>query len=298
MLDTAPDVAAFYSLIRYVADPLRDEPINIGMAMATPEGDWSRFSVQAPKTRLWAMGRRHDVEQIDRWAALVRDRYEVKGYRGLFDEVGRLSPALLKEWSRDFGASIRLSEPRIAVDSSLDRLWDDLFRTLVRGGARTFASQSQLLTAEQRQPRRVDERGVLIEEFLTAARRWPTFDSSLLHRDAHFEGLRASHLADLAIVNGHLTGIVQVLPMVHGTEADVITRRALLVEAAVDVDVSVAKLGVYDDPPPERKGLLEETQAVFEELSGGRRIQLVPRRRFDSLEKTLALVLFPELTGG
>lgn len=290
-----PDLTAFYSIVRFVADPLRDEPINIGLVMASADGEWSRFAVQVPKTKLWAMNRRGDVDQIERWANLVRDQYESDGYRGLFNKAGRFDPALMREWAETFGASLRLSEPRVAVDASLDQLWDDLFASLVRG-RRSYVTTSDVPNIRTLRPRTArEEQKAVIDHFLQAAMSWPTFDEGLLRRDTTFDGVRATHLADLAILNGHLTGVIQVLPIVHGSDAEVITKRALLLEAALDVAPSVVKLAIHDDPPDDRRELLEETRSVIQEYPIDRRVSLIPTRRFERLEAQLGRVLFPEL---
>jgi hypothetical protein len=298
-----PEVVAYYSVVRYVPDQFRDEPINVGLVMATADGEWSRFRVLVPKTRLWAIGRRDDVDAVERWARIVEATYTTRGYRGVFGEFGQLNVETVREWSNTFGASIRLSEPRVAVDSTVEQLWAQLFAALVRGRT-TDDPMDGLLTARRasrqvRRPRdaRAEQRQV-ISEFVTAARAWPTFDPRLLLPDATFEGLRATHLADLALRNGHLTGIVQVLPVASGTVGEVITKRALLLEAALDVAPSVAKLAVYLDPPAERRELLEETLAVIGQYPGEGEVTPVPARNFDDLEPRFGRVLFPELLRG
>jgi hypothetical protein len=89
--------------------------------------------------------------------------------------------------------------------------------------------------------------------------------------------------------------VAQALPLVYGTEPEVIQTRALLVDAAVDLPEEVLKIGLYDDPPPERIALLDGTREIFAEIGAGREVQLVPRRRFDQLGPTFEGRFFPEL---
>lgn len=290
MLDTrnARDRIAYYSVLRYVADPLRDEAVNVGLFLVSEGADWARFAAHIPRDRLRSLGRRADAEQVEEWTNSLRLRFDVEGPRSLLGPEGRLSVNALREWSDEFGGSLRISEPRVAIDPDLEVLWRDLYGTLVKASKRRAlgvegASQRVLVARERRD---------VVNAFVATVRAWPTFDQSYLKLDARFDGSRAPHFADLAIVNGRVKAIAQVLPLVHGTEREVVTSRALLVEAAVDLAPEVVKLGLYDDPPDERRDLLEATSAVILEIAE-RNVVLVPTRQFYDLDHRFALTLFP-----
>ena len=70
---------AYYSVLRYVADPFRDEPVNVGLFLVTEDGSWSRFRAHPPKTKLRNLNRRNDVERIERWAANLREVLDLEG---------------------------------------------------------------------------------------------------------------------------------------------------------------------------------------------------------------------------
>jgi Protein of unknown function (DUF3037) len=279
---------AFYSVLRYVPDPLRDEPINVGLFLVAEDNDWARFEVQVPRTRLTAISRRGDAERIEDWAAQTKARFDLDGLQGLFRDRERLSRELLASWAEDYAASLRLTEPRVAVDSDLDRLWGQLFGRLVRSTTQRGTGPSGSRAESSKR-----EKKDLVKAFVDAARKWPTFDPARLRYSLKFDGNHASHLTDLAVLNGQLTGIAQALPLGHGTESEVITSRALLLDAAVDLDLSIVKLGLYRDPPQVRRDLLLETTAVFNEAGARRNVKLIPARNFDSLERRFALTLFP-----
>jgi hypothetical protein len=90
--------------------------------------------------------------------------------------------------------------------------------------------------------------------------------------------------------------IAQAIPFAHGTEVEVIERRSLIVDAALDLPQAVLKFGIYDDPPAHRADLLESTSTFFRGLSRGHRVELYPRRDFEALIERVAPVLFPEAT--
>jgi len=282
-----PERVAYYSLLRFVPDALRDEPINVGLFLVSEDGDWARFDARVPKTRLASVNRRSEADRIEEWASVLRERFEAEGYPGLFNDRERLTRAVLDEWAQSFSATLRISEPRVAVERDLDRLWQELFSRLVR-----TARQTGSLAGHEAPPLSApaEKRGV-VREFVNVARRWPTFDHTRLRYNRSFTGRYASHFADLAILNGHVTGIMQAIPLSAGSPYEIVATRAMLLEAAVDLDADVAKLALYRDPPPEKRDLLVQTTSVINEA--GRGIKLVPSRSFGALEAQLANTLFP-----
>lgn len=283
----APDRVAYYSILRFVPDPLRDEPINVGLFIVSEDGEWARFDVHVPKTRLIAVNRRSDAERIEEWARTLKEQFDVGGLRGLFDDRGRISRSVLDEWAQSFSASLRVTEPRVAVEQDLDVLWVELFKRLVRVGSR----REPAAAADRRRIGATTEKREIVRAFVGAAKRWPTFDPTRLHYGKSFEGRKAAHFADLAIVNGHVTGIMQALPLAAGSAYEVISTRALLLDAAVDLDPDVVKLALYRDPPSDRRDMLAETRSIL--VDARRSIRLVSTRSFDSLAPQLANTLFP-----
>lgn len=278
---------AYYSILRFVPDPLRDEPINVGLFAVSDDGEWARFDASAPRARLRAIRRRDDAERIEEWAASLKERFDVGGHRGLFDDRGHISREVLDEWSQSFSAALRVTEPRVAVETDLDALWTDLFDRLVRVPARGHAQPA-------REAGRISagvERRQVVRAFVKTAERWPTFDSTRLQYSLPFRGRSASHYADLAIVNGHITGVMQALPLASGNQWEIVSTRAMLIDAAVDLDKAVVKLALYRDPPSDRTDLLLQTKSVLQEARHG--IRLVSSRAFDRLESELGNTLFP-----
>jgi hypothetical protein len=108
-----------------------------------------------------------------------------------------------------------------------------------------------------------------------------------------FPGVRAHHHVDVAVLNGTVTAVAKVLPITQGSERDLIVARALLIDASIDLADEVVKLGVYEDPPPERADMLEETRSLLDQL-GAANVELIPRQDFVLLEARFSLLFFPD----
>jgi hypothetical protein len=105
--------------------------------------------------------------------------------------------------------------------------------------------------------------------------------------------MNASHRADIAFTNGQLQAVGQVLPIRYGDEDDIGTARALLADAALDLDPGVLKFAIHDDPDQERADVLVRTRAVLAELPDDRQVRFISPDAFDSLEAELSTRLLP-----
>jgi hypothetical protein len=283
----SPRHVAWYSVLRYVADVVRDEEVNVGLFLISADGGWARFRTHAPKTKLGALNRRPDAERIEAWERGLREAYRLEGGDVLMPAEGLLSHSDLAKWAKEFGGALRVTEPRVTAGKNLEDLWQTLFRRYV--GRQSTAPKA---TLERLAPSGPAERKRLSQALLKEMRSWENFDKSLVRRDVPFRGDRLSHLADLAVGNGQVSAIAQALPFVGGTDSEIITTRALLVEAAIDLPQHVVKLGLYDDPPVDRMDTFKDTLTFLDGLD--RDIELVPRREFGSLRQRFAPMLFPD----
>lgn len=283
----------YYSVVRFVADPSRDEAVNVGLVLVAEGGTWAKFRWKVPKTRLSAMGRRGDVDIIERWADTVASLYEVDGDPG-YSRSGRLDLQTLRDWASEFAGSVRVTPPRVAIEGNFESLFGDLYRRYV--GRVSGPAVAETAAALSRAPvTGAAEKRTLITAMVKTMSRWHAFDRTRIVRDRPFRGRRLTHVADIAIVNQTVSAIVQAVPFVHGSESEVIHTRALLVDAAVDLPKRVVKIALHDDPPADRVEWLAATRGLFEEV--GRGLQLVPRYRFDQLGPRFEGRFFPELDG-
>jgi hypothetical protein len=285
-----PGTVGYYSVLRFVPVPTRDEAINIGLLLVGEGGTWAKFRWKVPRTRLGAAGFRENIDAIERWAETISNSYELDGEAG-FSRPGRLDVNTLRTWASEFGGLLRLTAPRVAIDGDLEGLFVDLFRRYV---GRSRREETAVALAEVARPvTGASEKREIVRALLQTMERWHAFDSRRVVRDQPFAGSTSSHVADVAIVNHTVTAVAQAIPFVHGSESEVIQTRALLVEAAVDLPEPVVKIGLHDDPPADRIEWLTSTQNLFLSVGGG--LQLLPRRQFDQLGPRFEARFFPEL---
>jgi hypothetical protein len=286
---TAERTLGYYSFLRYVGDPLRDEAINVGLFLVSGDGRWARFGPHVTKQRIEAIGHADDIATINRWIADLVEAYDLRGDRGLLGEPVNRDGLL--DWAHNAGGMLRLTEPRVALDHDMEALWRNLWRRYIRRGrgpdlGDRRAPTVPTLTGAQ-------EREMLVNDFVTAASSAPNFDPSRISKREQFRGTRLYHVADIAIRNGEVAAVGQAIPFVHGSELEVIERRALIVDAALDLPREIEKFAIYEDPPPEKADVLNSTRRFFGELGPNHRIEMYPSRRFDELVAQMAPRLFP-----
>lgn len=285
---SASDVTVgHYSILRYVPDPVRGEVVNIGLFLVDGTGEWARFDGDVPRGILRSMRRTNEASDLEEWIARVKRLYAPAGPRPLLDAPGRIDPETLAEWAREFGGTLQLTPPAPAIGDSLDDLWDELYSGLVLRSRHS----SEPLVAEARHFTAWDERDSLTSALIGTMRQWPNFDRERVQRNEIFQGRKARHHVDVAVLNGHVTAVVKALPMVHGTEPDIIAARALILDAAVDLGNEVVKLGMHDPPPPGREDLLVETRSLLTDYD----VVVVARDEFPRLEAEFAGLFFPHV---
>jgi hypothetical protein len=291
ILRDVPNAVGYYSLLRFVPDPIRGEGVNIGLFLTDSEGRWARLETRSARAAIRAVGTAADIDRIERWVQGVREQFHVFGDEGLLAPPGRISPEVLAEWAHSFGGGMQVGEPRVAVGESLPVLWDQLFNRLVvrRAQPREAPVGQQVMVQTA-----ADERRLLVAELETQVRRWPNFDAAVFRLNSVFRGNHAEHITDVAFVNHQVRAVANVIPVAHGDVVDVIRARALLADAALDLDAAVTKLALVDEPEPDRDAMLEEVAAVFNELPAGHRPSIVSRANFGQLEQQFGQTLFVE----
>ena len=285
----------YYSLLRYVPDPVRDEAVNIGLFVVDEAAEWARFEAEVPRSLLRAMRRGNDAEEIQRWIDRTRDLFAAVGERPLVPGEAAIDVGVLRDWANDFGGALRVTSPQPVVGEALEEMWGRLYATLVsrRGGPRSPAVPEE---PGVRSPSAEQERKRVANALLRGMQRWQNFDQRRVTTGGVFSGQSARHHADVAILNGSVTAVAKVLPVVNGSEQDVIGARALLIDAALDLAQGVVKLGIYEEPPADQVEMLAETRSLLEKLDLAN-VELIRREDFDSLESRFSHLFFPEHRG-
>lgn len=287
-----PDAVGYYSLLRYVPDPVRDEAVNVGLFLVDEGGSYARFDGEIPRGVLRGMRRSKEVGALEQWIDQTKNVYAPVGETSLVPAAGAIDKDLLVRWSAEFGASLRVTAPTLATGQSMAALWGELYGRLVsrQGGP---PPRVEALQVAKPPPHSTagEERDRLASALVRTMQRWPNFDSERIHLQGLFPGRKARHQADVAVLNGSVTAVAKALPIVHGTEQDHIAARALLLDAAFDLPDEVVKLAIFDLPPPERAGLLDETRSVLGDYPN---TLFVARPQFPALEDRFADRFFPE----
>lgn len=107
-----------YSIVRYVPDPLREERVNVGVALVAEDGSFARCRFLHNWSRVRGFGAedisflKEFAADLEREMARTADLFEPRGFEA--DCLG----AYAANWAN----SIQLSEPRASVADDLDAL--------------------------------------------------------------------------------------------------------------------------------------------------------------------------------
>jgi hypothetical protein len=282
----------YYSLLRFVPDPVRDEAVNIGLFLVDAHGRYSRFDGEVPRGLLRGMRRSKEVGALEHWIEQAKNVYAPVGEKPLVPGEAVIDRRLLERWAAQFGASLRVTAPTIATGESLADLWNELYGRLVSRQNRPLARVEEEIAptlAAHLTPS--DERDRVANALVRTMQKWHNFDQDRIQLQGLFPGRKARHQADVAVVNGTVTAVAKALPLISGTEQDHIAARALLLDAAFDLPNEVVKLAIYDEPPAERVALLDESRSVLGDYPN---TLFVSRTHFPALEDRFAARFFPE----
>lgn len=123
-----------YSVLRYLADPLRDEPINIGLVLHSAAEQRLTFRIHPRRVASRLSGSdkmtlSHYTEQLE---AIENELQDWESAR--FEGFGVHNPEFLEELADHIGNVIRFETPRGCVTDNPDRLFEDLFNQFVSVG--------------------------------------------------------------------------------------------------------------------------------------------------------------------
>lgn len=179
-----------YSLIRYVADPLKNEPVNIGIILHAPDEQFLAFDwdLRRVATRIT----KSDKEALKHYESQLEsvENQETDWNVARFEGFRVADTEFLEKISDQFGGKVIVAPPRGCVSPSADSAFEELFKRFV-GTARTRAKRStkRVLVHEVKQA--FAERGV--GEYVKSR---PTI-----------EGLHKAYTLPLGVSHSHKTFI-------------------------------------------------------------------------------------------
>lgn len=177
---------SFFSVIRYVPDPITDERLNIGVVVYGEGTVLSKFIGEWAKVRIFGG---EDVRFLREFADDV-ERKQLS----LFKQNSRWNEDTLQQISKHWKNSIQLSEPKASLRSPHELLEDISSR---------YIREQVHRRRDGKDKREVVRLGLeaLTQSFLQ--RHHQPLSSSLIKRRHPIEGARDNHSLDLVIGNGH-----------------------------------------------------------------------------------------------
>ncbi|HEV8282241.1 MAG TPA: DUF3037 domain-containing protein [Candidatus Limnocylindrales bacterium] len=268
------NVLAYYSLLRWTPDPLLGETINVGLLLLSEDGQSVQFQRRPLRSRAAAIATPEQIEAAEDWVGAFD--------RGAKADIEReqgpsISPDDLRRWSAEGVGTVRFAEPVATTGSSVAEIWDQV--------ASRFLGAPGFRAAEGRETGR-RERMRVVRDFVDLCRDVPSLKGSV-HKDREVQGRRLMHRLDVTVQNGQLAAIAHAIPFAHGSPTEVDEKRALLVEAALDLPESVQKIAIYDLVPRDRLPLLQQSRQFIKERFGDS-VQLRARAEFATVVGELA----------
>lgn len=183
-----------YSLVRYFADPIRDEPLNVGVIIhSSAEHHIAfRFDLRRASTKLSSADRdsfKHFQEELE-----AIEREEIAWHTARFENIPVSEPDFLFKVADNIGNKIRFSAPRGLVTDKLGETFDDLFARFVSAEV-SIPPGTTKRTLVRQVKEAFSERG--IGEYVKAN---PTVQGK--HRDYKLKlGIRHSHKTFVEVLN-------------------------------------------------------------------------------------------------
>lgn len=196
---------AYYSIVRYVPDPIRGEQVNVGVLVASEQGEYvgSRFAKDLSRAR--CVGRREDL-------AFLRDF--ARGFEAPPSSPGQLLLPMkgalrwdldaLRTMYANWANSIQLTEPRPALETEPLRLVDEVYERFVEPAPLAPAARAR----DRRWVLRLGTRK-LREELKDRIRDQPA--NEVLRRRDQVDGAIEPHTFDLVLRLGRAVHAVNAL---------------------------------------------------------------------------------------
>lgn len=275
-------MAAYYSVVQYVPDPIADERINVGVITYGPGGLHCRF------IRDWDRASRFGNEDVAYLREFARKIEEVAAGRvALLSSAPRLDVDALTRMANGWINTIQLSEPRASTLEAASLL-DDIARDVLREPAptkREFRDKRSIAAETARKfedalERRFNRR---------AARR-------LVARSYPLQGHRDRHVFDIAVRNGRvffgaftisfeLTDVEELHDQIKIVSWDMSDLRA------THHDLRLAVIG---SPPPKDARTYGEAADLYHQIErtcGDFAAEVIPEQEVESVADEVASIV-------
>lgn len=249
-----------FSIVKAVPQPRRDESINVGVVVMASDGTFSDVRLSS-LDRVRRIDPDADIKSIEMFLTGVVASLPLAGSQSKLSTGGRATVDTLRQWSREFGGAVRLSEPRVAIGDDGARVLSRLYADYV----------GPVVTRAREDKDRIVMRPQILAAADRAAAEWNIAPTSVLvNKEVH--GHTARHVVDRVYVGPRKA----VLALAHAISfqakdiAEIYANRATIIVAAEDIHEMQETRGtsvfaIHTDAPAERAGAMEESAELFRE---------------------------------
>lgn len=263
MSEAGPRADAYvYSVVRAVPNPRRGECVNLGVIVVAPDGHYSdaRFG---SVTRVRKLDADADIDSIRLFLAGISSSLPLHGSQSFLGQRElSLDPQTLAIWSKEFGGSVQLSEPRSVLASNPVALLDQLFSDYV--GSATGQQRAMPVGVE-----RTPTRGEVLASFDRSIATWGERQLQAF-AGRTVRGRRAHHKMDrvLEAKPGVPVAVIEAINFGAKELTEVYGRRATICLAAEDLHEEmathhIAAFAVHTTAPHDRLEALQESAELF-----------------------------------
>lgn len=262
-------MASFFTVIRYVPDPLADERMNIGVMVFGPSETLVKFVDRWDRVRGFGG---EDVSFLRQFAEMVNDR-QLPLIQSPRQWTAEVLEAALGQWSN----SIQFSEPKASTKPASELLPDV---------ARKYLRRRGVTRQRARDKRAIVHKGVAYLNQALEPRIGVEVLERVLHRGALVEGKFELHHFDIVVANGSLALAAQGLSF-EKRDTFELQREADSAKWSLD-DVKKrnpdAQIAVLAIPPKHESKVFDSLERVVDGLGG----DLVREGRLDTWAATAA----------
>ena len=175
-----------------------------------------------------------------------------------------LTPDLLRQWSREFGGSVRIAEPRAAIATDGAELLRQLYRDFVG----PLPRKPEFAVGVASMPR-IQMRGTMLAVVDKTLKSWNVAPTAV-ETEPTIQGKRAQHFVDRAYFGPRhsLTAVLHAISFQAKDLAEVYASRATIIVAAEDVHDSrghedLPVFAIHSDAPFDRLDAVKESERLF-----------------------------------
>ena len=257
----------YFSVVRVVPDPIKDEAINVGVVVGSDDGR-ALMKVAVPRTRIRSFQRRYPFSTLEKSISdlafsLGIDLQPALGEIG----SGPADRSRLQAFASSLNNQIQLTAPKLYLAENLDDALAKLFRRYVARRSPATAESKPLTHA------------ILKERIWKVVQDWrrPNVD---VEQGGFIRGLTANHPVDIVVRNGHPRAAMSALPIHPDDRNFAYLYRDSLPTIAADMGPAFRVYAVLPTPgpgaDPSERDFAEETRIMLAKAKdeGVRTVQL------------------------